>query len=327
MIGGGLALVAVAGVLGITQPWRTRPPVVPVDTATAQAPAVSPPAPAPAPIETVTTQETPPVAPPQAAHAAPAGGNPAPKPPPVKGTTPSTPEGRLHDQPANPDPAVTHTGGGRIVADPQELERDRNLYLKLLGSAQAARQAAVTVGAVEADLSGGDLLLKNAQTMAEAQQYTATTDPLNSATAAYVSAAATARERTAAAARAAAQAAPPSAPVASVAEEQGSVRAVVQEYSRALSNGDLNSALTAYPGMPTDMQNGYKEWFEKGSRMDASKWTITSINVSGTSATALMTGPIALVDKKGKASAKSDGPKTVTLAKGAGGWHITGLSN
>ena len=89
-----------------------------------------------------------------------------------------------HAQPSNPEPAVTHTGG-RIVPDPQELERDRTLYLKLLANAQSARQAAVAAGATDADLSGGDLLFRNAQNMAEAQQYMATTDPLNSASSAY----------------------------------------------------------------------------------------------------------------------------------------------
>jgi hypothetical protein len=40
-----------------------------------------------------------------------------------------------------------------------------------------------------------------------------------------------------------------------------------------------------------------------------------------------MNGPVALLDKKGKASEKSPGPRSITLGKGVAGWHITNLSN
>ena len=333
LLGGGLALVAIVGALAVLRPWRQTPVTEPsVPSVTQQPPVEQAPAPEPAPPAASGATESGTAAAPPPTTGSPAQPRPAPKPPPadkrkVVGAAPSEAEPRLHAQPSNPDPAVTHTGG-RIVPDPQELERDRTLYLKLLANAQSARQAAVVAGATDADLSGGDLLLRNAQNMAEAQQYVATTDPLNSASSAYVSAATTARDR-ASAARAAVQPVlpPATAPAAAAVDEQPIVRGVVLDYSRALAAGDLNGALAAFPGMPPDMQAGYREWFQKGSRLDTSKWVITSINVSGTTATVRMDGPVALLDKKGKASEKSPGPKSITLGKGTGGWHITNLSN
>jgi len=159
----------------------------------------------------------------------------------------------------------------------------------------------------------------------------ATTDPLNSAASAYVTAATTARDR-ATAARAAAQPALPPAAAPAVAavpavDEQAKVRALIQDYSRALAAGDLNRALADFPAMSDDMQAGYRQWFDQGFRLDTSKWAITTISVSGANATVKMDGPIALLDKKGKASEKSNGPSIITLGRGVGGWHITNLSN
>jgi serine/threonine protein kinase len=328
---GAAGLVAV-GALAVLQPWRphpvTEPPVPSVTQPAPIAPAPGPEAAVPTP--PVTTEAAGAAAPPPATESA-AQPKPTPKPPAagrkVVGAAPSEAEPRLHAQPSNPDPAVTHTGG-RIVPDPQELERDRNLYLKLLANAQSARQAAVAAGATDADLSGGDLLLRNAQSMADAQQYVATTEPLNSAASAFVTTATTARDR-ASAARAAVQPAPapPPAAAAPAPDEQGNIRAVVQDYSRALAAGDLNGALAAFPGMSADIQAGYRDWFQKGFRLDTSKWAISSISVSGTTATVRMDGPVALLDKKGKASEKSAGPKSISLGRGVGGWHITNLSN
>jgi hypothetical protein len=79
--------------------------------------------------------------------------------------------------------------------------------------------------------------------------------------------------------------------------------------------------------MSADIQAGYRDWFQKGFRLDTSKWAISSISVSGTTATVRMDGPVALLDKKGKASEKSAGPKSISLGRGVGGWHITNLSN
>ncbi|MFI5210172.1 MAG: hypothetical protein ACHQ2E_06995, partial [Gemmatimonadales bacterium] len=81
------------------------------------------------------------------------------------------------------------------------------------------------------------------------------------------------------------------------------------------------------PAMSDEMQAGYRNWFQKGFRLDTSNWTISSISVSGATATVRMDGPVALLDKKGKASEKSAGPKSITLGKGTAGWHITNLSN
>jgi len=336
LVGGGVAILAAAGALVVLHPWRPAPVTEPPAPAvTEQAPVEQAPAPVPAPAAATGATETGAAAALPPTTESPVQPKPTPKPPPaekkkVVGAAPSEAEPRLHAQPSNPDPAVTHNGG-RIVPDPQELERDRTLYLKLLANTQAARQAAVVAGATDADLGGGDLLLKNAQSLADAQQYVATTDPLNSAASAYVTAATTARDR-ATAARAAAQPALPPAAAPAVAavpavDEQAKVRALIQDYSRALAAGDLNRALADFPAMSDDMQAGYRQWFDQGFRLDTSKWAITTISVSGANATVKMDGPIALLDKKGKASEKSNGPSIITLGRGVGGWHITNLSN
>ena len=333
LVGGGVALLAIVGALAVLHPWR-KPTVAepPAPSVTQQAPVEQAPAPEAAPPAASGAAESGAAAAPPPTTESPAPPKPAAKPPlaekkKVVGAAPSEAEPRLHAQPSNPEPAVTHTGG-RIVPDPQELERDRTLYLKLLANAQSARQAAVAAGATDADLAGGDLLFRNAQNMAEAQQYMATTDPLNSASSAYVSAATTARDRASAARAAVEPVLPPAAaPAAPAVDEQANVRQVVQDYSRALAAGNLNGALAAFPEMSAEMQAGYRDWFQKGIRLDTSKWAITSISVSGTTATVTMNGPVALLDKKGKASEKSAGPKSITLGQGTGGWHITNLSN
>jgi serine/threonine protein kinase len=322
LAGGGVLLLAALGALVVLRPWQQKP-----------APSQAAPAPQVAeqttvPIAAPTTEPAPEqpsatVAAPLPATEAPAQSRKKPAPPPaatgtpVAGSVPSQAESRLHPQPSAPDPAVTHNGG-RIVPDPDELRRDQDLYGKLLVNAQAARKEAVAAGANATDLSAGDLLVNNAQSMAAAQQYSVTTGTLNQAVTAYVGAMTNARTRVT-------QESVTSAAAQPAADERGNVRSAVLEYARALNAGNMDDALKLYPSMPKATRKAYEDFFKDGNRIDTSNWTIAQVDAQGAGATAKMEGWFTTSDKKGKAGPRSPAPQKITLEKGPSGWRISGV--
>jgi serine/threonine protein kinase len=337
-IAGGAGLVIALGALAVLQPWRRT--AAPAPAAPALQSAVPQPAPVTAPASDSTATQAgpgPTAALPVAntpAGPAPADARPKPAPPSnaaksqVTGAAPSKAESRLHPQPGNPDPALTHNGG-RIVPDAEELKRDHDLYVKLLANAQAARSDAVSAGATSTDLSPGDLLVSNAQAMAAIQQYSVTMGTLDQAVTAYEGAASAARLR------AAQQQVPPPAPAASgpasaapsqpVVDEREAIRSVVLGYARALGLANLDDAQRLYPSMPPATRKAYQDFFNDGNRIDTGNWSILQVGVNGTSAVVTMGGWFTTSDKKGKAGPKSPAPQSISVEKGPSGWHIAGI--
>lgn len=328
LIGGGLGLVAVLAGLLVIKPWQK--PAPPVDVPASSAPSgtelagTTPSAPAatgavaPSSPEPGTTTGAPAG---QAAEAA------------SKGTP--EPEGpRLHPQPSSPaDPPRVNTRTAAPSA--AQLARDRTAYETMRKNVETARQQAVAAGAPYTELSGIDLTVNNAAAMASREGYTDAMSLLGNASSAYVAAANTARQRSAAAASQQQAAAPapqqsapaPVTPAEPVADERAAVKLTVIEYARAISAGDLPKMTQLYPTMPKDIQDSYAYVFKSGSQILTGTWDPYLINISGPNATAQLQGASVLRDKKGKETPAGGAPKAIKLQKVGNSWVITEVVN
>lgn len=91
-----------------------------------------------------------------------------------------------------------------------------------------------------------------------------------------------------------ASATPPSslsAPVrtAPIVAPEAAVTATILAYARALDDSDLSAARRLYPAMPDEQRQGLEALWNDGGTM-ATRWTVSDVLVTGTTATARVTG-------------------------------------
>lgn len=319
MIGALVAVLVIGGGLAVLKPWQ-RP--APVEQAPAQPVSSEPAASTTAAPNTPTTT---------------AAENPSAEP----ATTPSSSAPPPQSEPAAANPTPATPDAGTKAPNPRQLAKDRSAYNDMVSNVESARRQASAAGATAADLSGGDIMVKNASALAKAQRYSDAMNPLADASSAYVAAMSTARQRTDAAALALqqqqarqqqatppvtqspAQSSPaPITPAEPAVDDRGAIQLVVSEYFRAVAAGNVDRMKKLFPSMPTDMQGTYAELFKSGSSIDTSKWEVIGTELAGNKAQVQLDGETVLRDKKGKQLSRSPAPKSLSMEKVGGSWRI-----
>lgn len=88
----------------------------------------------------------------------------------------------------------------------------------------------------------------------------------------------------------------PAAPV----DERAPVEQVLLRYAEAAADGDLQSMLVEYPGMSVLDRARWQDAFKQKVRIDTSKWRITDVTFSGSTATATVGGTTVMRDIRSK---------------------------
>jgi hypothetical protein len=109
-------------------------------------------------------------------------------------------------------------------------------------------------------------------------------------------------------------------------DERPAVELVIREYARALSAGDLPAALAVFPGMSSQMKEGYRDMFKRKWVLDTSRWRYLDISTSNGSAQARLGGTSVIRNEKGKPQGEGDPyPRQAMLEKGANGWRLVNI--
>jgi len=338
LVVGLVAVAAVAGVLGVLQPWKSKaaeatPPAA-VDTQATVA--ANPVVPEPAPVV------------------------PEPTPQPAPETT------SAEAQPPAPEPAqpVTRPTG----PSPAALARLRSEFTRLTADVATARQRAAGAGATAQELQVGDRQRSEGTRLGVREEYAAALNPLRDAIASYGLAETAAKARALAAqgpdsriqpqpgpvlanqppetrpangqpshdtpnqvspipgSTAASQ--PPANPPAAqptVTDERPLIENAFLSYARATSAGDLDAMLRYYPGLPKANQDAFKAMWKEKYTLDTSRWKVLSVDWSPGEEKARLSLTGASLMRQGGKTQEVPGPRRATLEKSGGGWRITSL--
>ena len=321
-IGLGVVAAVVAAVL-MWRPWEPGDDEPATRVATATAPA------------TDTQAVTPP---------APVAVNPAPA------TTPTTTD------PASVAPAPDTTTAAApppsTPVDPPSARQARREFQQLITKHKDARARALASGATQKELSPGDNLRRAADRLSARGDWPLAVGSLNDGIEAYGTAESVARARALADARLRLQPAPAqpesathlrtdqppaqppaqtpapvpaaSAPAPAV-DERPAVELILREYARALSAGDLQAAMAVFPGMSSQMKEGYRDMFKRKWVLDTSRWRYLDITTTNGSAVARLGGTSVIRNDKGKPQSEEPFPRQAMLEKGSNGWRLVNI--
>jgi serine/threonine protein kinase len=282
-VGGGVGLAAVAAGVWLFGPWGKKADAPPT------APAGST---AAAPVETTTT-----------ANAQ----------PPASTTTPPAPA---------PGPRVATPTRGNAAAKTDSIVRD------LVGKARDARARAAAASATTADLASGDAQVTAGEAAARQSRPADAMTQLSAAIVSFGQAEQTARAR----ASAVVQAPPPRvetppAPANTTAtpppvDPGPLIDAAIAAYGRALESADVAQVRRAYPGMTTQQEQTWRDFFKNAKNLKVAL-RVTNKTPSGDSADADVDATFQFV-LQGKAQTQ---PLHfhATLARSGAAWRITAI--
>jgi serine/threonine-protein kinase len=117
---------------------------------------------------------------------------------------------------------------------------------------------------------------------------------------------------------------PPSNP-AVPANDQLDVETAIQSYARAIESGDLTQAQRLFPAMPPALRQGLQSFYGAGSSMQT-RWRVSDVIVSGSSATAVIRGSNTVRTARGGISEEPVNLRA-RLIRTAAGWRLAALVN
>src|SRR6184192_4235585 len=221
---------------------------------------------------------------------------------------PSTPRRREPPSvraPAPPAPAV---------------ERQDTLVRMLRDRALAAMSRALEAGATPADLARGDSVFKGAESLAARGQASDAMVQLATAASLWAEAERVSRSR-------APVALPPAAapPVAHPpADPRVEIKALIEDYARALESRDLAEIRRVYPGLTSVEQGTFSQFFGSVTDLKAGL-TINRLIIAGGSADAFVSGVYEYRDSKTGRSRRDTTSFRATLLQDSTGWHLTAI--
>lgn len=294
----GLALVAIAaGVVWLApwRGWRRAAPASPVPPAARDTGAVA--ASLPATRDTIAAPRpaAPPTVPPRRAVARP---------------------------PATAAPAVLPPDS---AARTEVASREDSLLQSLRTRALAALNRALEAGAAAAELARGDTVLAGADTLAAHGRRSEAMVQLATAASLWGEAerVALARARDSAQRRAAEQATPSAAPPpAAPVDPRPDIQRVIDAYARALESRDVGQVRRAYPGMTAAQQQSWKDFFKSVRRFKAAL-AVTTLNVAGSSAEAVVSGSYEYDNATTGRAERRPAAFHALLAVDSSGWRLT----
>ncbi len=107
--------------------------------------------------------------------------------------------------------------------------------------------------------------------------------------------------------------------------ERAAIEAAVHSYARALSTGDLASAVRTYPGLSVKERETYEGFWKSGGTMRA-QWAVSDLQITGATATARITGTTEFRAPGGRPEAQRVGLRA-RLERRPTGWIIASLAN
>jgi serine/threonine protein kinase len=255
-----------------------------------------------------------------------------------------------------PDTATRAAPTPPAPVDQAASRQNRRDYLELVNKHKDARSRALAAGATQRELAPGDNLRRAADRLSAKGDWNLAMSSLTDGIESYGTAETLARARALADARLRLQPAPSQpdsavhtrtdpppaqpqqapiqtavpvqtapAPAPPPVDERPRVELVLREYARALSAGDLQAALAVFPGMSTQMREGYRDMFKRKWVLDTSRWRYLDISITDGSATARLGGTSIIRNDKGKPQSEDPFPRMARLEKGSTGWRLANI--
>jgi hypothetical protein len=104
------------------------------------------------------------------------------------------------------------------------------------------------------------------------------------------------------------------------------ITAVIQSYARALAAGDLAAARRIYPGMPNEQRQGLEALWRVGGTMSPT-WTVSSIDINGDVATAIVRGSNVVVPGRNQTPQQVPVSLRARLERRNNEWRLLALIN
>src|SRR6059058_1173179 len=216
--------------------------------------------------------------------------------------------------PAPPPPAT------RRRREPPAVERQDTLVRSLRARALAAMSRALEAGATPRDLARGDSVFKGAESLAARGQASDAMVQLATAASLWAEAERVSRSRPPVAIP---PAAPP--PVAHPpADPRVEIKALIEDYARALESRDLAEIRRVYPGLTSVEQGTFSQFFGSVTDLKAGL-TINRLIIAGGSADAFVSGVYEYRDSKTGRSRRDTTSFRATLLQDSTGWHLTAI--
>jgi eukaryotic-like serine/threonine-protein kinase len=110
---------------------------------------------------------------------------------------------------------------------------------------------------------------------------------------------------------------PPSAPTA------GDVAPVIESYARAIESRDVSAIRRAYPGLTSDQQRGFEQFFESARKINVT-FRVTSVDGTPSTAEVRVSGRYEYESSSGRAE-RQPVSFAATLRREGAGWRMVGL--
>ena len=194
---------------------------------------------------------------------------------------------------------------------------------RLQAEAQQARLVALAAGATDAELAGGDALVREARQLAQEGRRGEALARFTAGLAAWTGAAQAARTRAAQAAAATpprTESPPPTAPQPAPVDPRPLIEQTIAAYARALEARDVNAIRQVYPGLTRRQEDAWRGLFESVRALHADLRP-SNIQLDGADAARTsVAGTLELVTREGRQRQ----PITfqATLERGPAGWLI-----
>jgi uncharacterized protein YjdB/ketosteroid isomerase-like protein len=199
-----------------------------------------------------------------------------------------------------------------------------------LAGARSARVIAVEAGAAESDLAAGDAQLQQAIDMRRAGRRAAAFGHLRSATTLFMAAESTAAaakitaQRRAPPADTAPRPAPPTPTPPPVVDPLPEIRRTIGDYARALQRRDIDAVLRVFPDMPQSQSANLRQFFTGAEDIHAD-WRESRLTPAGDQAEAHGTLTLTFKQADNHAPGRAQTDVTMVLARRPSGWVITAI--
>jgi eukaryotic-like serine/threonine-protein kinase len=110
---------------------------------------------------------------------------------------------------------------------------------------------------------------------------------------------------------------PPSAPTAS------DVTPVIEAYARAIESRDVSAIRRAYPGLTSDQQRGFQQFFESARKINVT-FRVTSVEGTASTADVRVSGRYEYENSSGRTE-RQPVSFAATLRREGSGWRMVGL--
>ena len=98
---------------------------------------------------------------------------------------------------------------------------------------------------------------------------------------------------------------------------------MIESYARAIESRDVAAIRRAYPGLTSDQQRGFEQFFESSRKIDVT-FRVTSVEGTASTAEVRVSGRYEYESSSGR-SERQPVSFAATLRREGGGWRMVGL--